>query len=51
MLCQLLEEKIGREAVVAMIDEEAGMDLYFNRYPRCADYFAQLRERMIATLL
>ena len=49
-LCQLLEEKIGREAVVAAIDEEAGMDLHFKCYPKCADYFARLRERLIALL-
>ena len=49
-LCQLLEEKIGREAVVAMIDEEAGLELYFNCYPKCADYFARLRERMLELL-
>ena len=50
-LCQLLEEKLGRAAVVAMIDGEAGMETYFNRYPKRADYFARLRERMIAALL
>ena len=49
-ICQLLEEKIGRDAVVAMLDEEAGMNLNFNCYPKTAAFFARLRERMIQAL-
>lgn len=49
-LCQLLEDKIGREAVVQLIDEEAGMDIYFNRFPKGADFFTRLRKIMISML-
>lgn len=49
-LCQLLEEKIGRAAVVQILDEEAGMDIYFNRYPKSADFFTRFRERVITML-
>ena len=49
-LCQMLEEKIGRDAIVKMIDEEAGMDIYFNRFPEEADFFTRLRDKMISML-
>lgn len=49
-LCKLLEKKIGREAVVKLIDEEAGMDIYFNRFPESAEFFTRIREKMISML-
>ena len=49
-ICFALEERIGREAVVAMIDEAAGGELRFDQYPRCREYLENLRARMIAKL-
>jgi len=46
-VCRALEEKIGREAVIEMIDRESGRDLRFDDYPRCATFYDSLREKMI----
>ena len=46
---ELLEEKLGHDAVVAMIDE--GIEpLRFDCFPRCEDYLLRLRERVNAAL-
>ncbi len=50
MLCQALEEKIGRDAVVALIDKEAGRDLRFDDYPSEPDFLLSLRKRLIEML-
>lgn len=49
-ICQALEERIGREAVVAMIDGAAGKELRFDDYPVSNDFLEGLREEMIALL-
>lgn len=49
-ICFALEERIGREAVVAMIDEAAGGSLRFDEYPRCKEYLENLRAEMIAKI-
>jgi len=49
-ICFALEEKIGRDAVVAMIDEAAGYDLRFDTYPKNKDYLLNLRAKMIQQL-
>lgn len=49
-ICQALEERIGREAVVAMIDGAAGRELRFDDYPATNDFLEGLREEMIALL-
>lgn len=45
-VCRTLERYVGKEAVVRMIDEAAGMDLQFDQYPRSADFLLKLRETM-----
>lgn len=45
-VCRALEQKIGREAVVKMIDEEAGEELTFSCYPRRNDFIPNLMEKM-----
>lgn len=42
----LLEGYIGREAVVRMIEEEAGMEIRFDQYPHGAEFLLRLRERV-----
>ena len=49
-ICYALEEKIGRDAVVAMIDAAAGMDLRFDCYPKGNAFLEDLRARMIGKL-
>jgi len=49
-LCRTLEQCIGREAVCKLIDEEAGMDVTFENYPRNREYLLNLRDKMIALL-
>lgn len=41
-----LEYKIGREAVTAIIDEEAGMKITFEEYPRNPEFLIRLRNRI-----
>ncbi len=45
-LCRELEKYIGRDAVVKMIDDEAGMNVTFEEYPRCADYILNVTNKM-----
>lgn len=46
-VCKTLESYIGKEAVVAMIDEAAGQSLTFSQYPRNSRYIPQLMNQMI----
>ena len=46
-ICYALEEKIGRENVVKMIDDAAGFELRFDHYPRNNAYLLSLREQMV----
>jgi len=46
-VCRTLEGYIGKEAVVAMIDEAAGKPLSFSDYPRNSRYIPTLIETMI----
>ncbi len=46
-VCLALEALIGREAVVAMIDEEAERDFQFNDYPTEKEFIDRLRDKMI----
>ena len=46
-LCRTLEEYIGRDAVIKMIDEIAEMDVRFDSYPLGSDYLPTLRAAMI----
>jgi hypothetical protein len=45
-ICKKLEGYIGREAVIKMIDEEAGMNVTFKEYPRNSSYVPDLMTRM-----
>ena len=46
-ICRALEALIGREAVIAMIDEAAGRDLRFDDYPASNDFLIGLRAKML----
>lgn len=45
-VCRTLEKYIGKAQVVAMIEEEAGMELTFSQYPRRTDFIPALMEKM-----
>ena len=46
-LCRTLEEYIGRDEVIRMIDSIAGMDVKFDTYPLDNDFLPKLRNAMI----
>ena len=46
-ICRLLESYIGKEAVVAMIDQAAGEPLTFSCYPRNSRYIPDLIQSML----
>lgn len=45
-LCALLETYVGRERVIKLIDESAGMDLTFSNYPRNSSYLPALHRKI-----
>ena len=45
-LCRLLEKKIGKAAVVKLIEDEAGMEITFKSYPKDVDFFPRLTGRI-----
>ena len=49
-ICRKSESYIGRDAVVKLIDDEAGMDLTFAQYPRNNDFIISLIEKMEAMI-
>ena len=49
-ICLSLEALVGRDAVVAMIDEAAGTPLRFDTYPDSDDFLLDLRAKMIAAI-
>jgi hypothetical protein len=50
-LCKTLEEKIGREKTVALIDECAGFNVKFDEYPKDPSFFATFREKALEMLV
>ena len=50
-LCFALEEKLGRAAVVAMIDQAAGRLLRFDDYPKSNAFIESLRAAMLKALV
>ena len=44
-LLRLLEQKIGRDAVIQFIDDTAGMELTFTNYPKTDAFLFTLREK------
>lgn len=45
-VCRALEEYIGREKVIELIDSEAGMNVTFSEYPRNSHYVPNLVHKM-----
>ena len=43
---KLLESFVGKEKVVAMIEDMAGMEIRFSKYPHDKDFLLKLRERI-----
>lgn len=43
---KLLESYWGKEKVVAMIEEEAGMEIRFNQYPLSMEFMLRIREKI-----
>ncbi len=46
-VCRKLEEFIGKDAVVKMIDDAAGMNITFKEYPRNKEFIPNLMEQMM----
>ena len=46
-LCLALERRIGRDAVVQMIDSAAGYDIRFDRYPKNDRYLTELHAKIV----
>ena len=49
-LLKLLEEKIGKAQVVALIDRVAGMEITFKEYPRNEEFFVNLYKEIFKIL-
>ncbi len=45
-LCRLLESFIGKEAVVDLIEKEAGMEITFKDYPRNSEFLPTLNDKI-----
>ena len=45
-MCRLLEQKIGKDAVVKLIEDEAGMELTFKEYPHNLLFIENLRDKI-----
>jgi len=50
-LCRMLEERIGKDAVVKLIDEEAGLDLRFASYPKNEGFIPALTNKIKEMLI
>lgn len=50
-ICRLLEQKIGKEAVVKLIEDEAGMELTFKQYPKNAEFIKNVIGKMKAMIV
>ena len=45
-VCKALEAVIGRDKVIKMIDEAAGMNITFSEYPKNSEFILELIEKM-----
>lgn len=45
-LCRLLEEFVGREEAIKIIEDEAGMEITFTSYPHDSGFLPRLRTRI-----
>lgn len=50
-LCRLVEYNIGHDRVVQIIEDVAGMELRFDKYPKSNEFFVKLRNRLIDEIL
>ena len=50
-ICRLLEKKIGKDAVIKIIEEEAGMELTFKQYPKNAEFIGNVMKKIKLMLL
>ncbi len=50
-LCRMLEEKIGKEKVVELIEKEAGMEITFKDYPRNSEFIPHLMDKIKSMLI
>ncbi len=50
-ICRTLEQYIGKDAVVKLIDETAGMSVDFENYPMDREFLPKLREKMIEMII
>ena len=49
-ICKLLERKIGKKAVVKMIEDDAGMEITFKQYPKNSEFIPKIIDKMKRTL-
>ena len=49
-LCRMLEEKIGHDGVVSLMEEAAGMEITFDAYPKTEEFLPDLREKLIDSI-
>ncbi len=49
-ICRMLEQKIGKEKVIELIEKEAGMEITFSYYPRNTGFIPTLMNKMKAML-
>lgn len=45
-LCRMLEEKIGKEKVVELIEKEAGAEITFSEYPRNSEFIPNVMNKI-----
>lgn len=50
-VCRLLEKKIGKEAVIRLIEEEAGMEITFKNYPRNSEFLNSLMSKIKSMII
>lgn len=45
-ICKLLEEYVGKDEAIRIIEQEAGMEITFTQYPRDSEFLPRLRKRI-----
>ena len=49
-ICQTLQNLIGRDKVIKLIDEEAGFSIRFDKYPTDDEFLPRLRRKLITKI-
>lgn len=49
-ICQTLQNLIGRDKVIKLIDEEAGFSIHFDKYPTDDEFLPRLRRKLITKI-